>query len=769
MTKPRLPCGLPLFLSVLFILWLVTGILPVAVASADEPDKPKNLDDWCSENNCSEFFYDLVDAEVLRANRIFPEQKIERFEAAEKAGECRLPRPLQPTHFALVLAPNYQGGSLPELNVSETDVRYFTQALKERAFADERIIVLTKPGLGREDIIKAMQGILACVRAGDQVLFAFSGHATRFPALPRRALTEAVHQLCDTNPWIARTGICLPTASDSASWKLLSRIYDAKIALADKTTGVMQFAALTNWQRGLDYDSYVKSKGPFPGLLSLEIANFVSRVRNLDADAIVFLDANYAALANIAAYSRKNTWRSFIAGPTSEHLQTDVVPVGGRGEVAAFYASNEWGEAATTNMGGLGKVSNFAYAMVEILRGLPNPTARNIAGVLTRHWKSRARPVIDASNPDAVLLPANAPIEPKPDDIELIFPPETRSAATVEIEGTIELVARYAGKGRPFKAIINGSVVDLDINGQFRYSVDANASPEVDIRILSSEFATLSHRLVKLKRSDADIIFNSPGRKIAFIIANQDYDDPAIPDLRTPKADAAAIADVLVKRFGFQTQIALRDNQKLDLVLVNATRDRILKTLFELRKRLTAEDELLIYYAGHGEAVEGVGSFWIPTDGKLDEDYDWIDANDITDELKRMNARSVLVVSDSCYSGGLARALAPLAPIAVEGREKYLARAKAFRSRQLIASGGDEPVADGGGKGHSIFAQALLDGLATMEPQAFTASELLEQKVKPAVVNNPDALSERQIPGFHRISKAGDETSSEFIFTRKKD
>lgn len=767
MTKPRTRCGFLLLLSALLIFWFAAGNLAFAEASIDESDHQVNLDEWCKDNNCSEFFADLVEAEVLRANRIFPEQTIERFQAGEKAGECRLPRPLQPTHFALVVAPSYQGGSLPELNVTDTDVRYFTQSLKERELADERIIVLTGPGIGRKDIITAMQGVVACVRAGDQVLFAFSGHAARFPTLPRRALTQAVRQLCDTNPWIANTGICLPTAPDSESWALLSKIYDARIALTDKATDVMQYAALTNWQKGLDYNSYVASKGPLPGLLSLEIANFVSRVRNLDADAIVFLDTNYAALANIAAYSRKSTWRSLIAAPISEQLWSDIVPVSGRGEVAAFYSSNEWGEAAATDMGTLGKVSNFSYAMVEVLRGMPNPTARNVAAVLSSHWKSSAKPVIDASNPDAVLLPTKALIEPKPDDIELIFPPETR-AMTVEIEGTIELIARYAGKGKPFKAIIDGSVVDLDINGQFRYSVDSEADPEVDIRILSSEFATLSHRIVKLKRSDTDILFNSPGRKIAFVIANQDYDDPAIPDLRTPKADAAAIVDTLVNRFGFQTEIALQGSQKLNLVLVNATRDGILKTLFELRKRLTAEDELLIYYAGHGEAVEGVGSFWIPTDGKLDEDYDWIDANDITDELKRINARAVLVISDSCYSGGLARALETPTPIAVEGREKYLARAKAFRSRQLIASGGEEPVADGDGKGHSIFARALLDGLAAMEPSAFTASELLEQKVKPAVVNSPNALSERQIPGFHRISKAGDEVSSEFIFTKKK-
>ena len=81
-----------------------------------------------------------------------------------------------------------------------------------------------------------------------------------------------------------------------------------------------------------------------------------------------------------------------------------------------------------------------------------------------------------------------------------------------------------------------------------------------------------------------------------------------------------------------------------------------------------------------------------------------------------------------------------------------------------MASGGEEPVEDGGGGGHSVFAKALIDALSAMPDQTFTASELFEQKVKPAMIAAANALTEGQTPGFSRIVKAGDEPGSEFMF-----
>ena len=172
---------------------------------------------------------------------------------------------------------------------------------------------------------------------------------------------------------------------------------------------------------------------------------------------------------------------------------------------------------------------------------------------------------------------------------------------------------------------------------------------------------------------------------------------------------------------------------------------------------------MIVYYAGHGENDPDLGAFWVPVDGQPKADFTWIAAEEITRELKRMNAGAILVISDSCYAGGLSRGGSE-EKISDEARDRYLAKASRLKARQLMASGGVEPVADGGGSGHSVFAKALVDALNAMPDKTFTASELFEQKVKPAVISAANALSEGQTPGFNRISRAGDEPGSEFVF-----
>ena len=67
---------------------------------------------------------------------------------------------------------------------------------------------------------------------------------------------------------------------------------------------------------------------------------------------------------------------------------------------------------------------------------------------------------------------------------------------------------------------------------------------------------------------------------------------------------------------------------------------------------------------------------------------------------------------------------------------------------------------------HSVFARAMIDALTSIKEPAFTASELLEVKLKPAVISAVNSVGEGQTPGFYRIVKAGDEPGSEFVFVR---
>ena len=63
--------------------------------------------------------------------------------------------------------------------------------------------------------------------------------------------------------------------------------------------------------------------------------------------------------------------------------------------------------------------------------------------------------------------------------------------------------------------------------------------------------------------------------------------------LRCARHDAGAFRDILIKLYGFP-----RDNVK-ELLDGDATRDRILEELYKF-KDLAEDENLVIYYAGHG-------------------------------------------------------------------------------------------------------------------------------------------------------------------------
>ena len=91
-------------------------------------------------------------------------------------------------------------------------------------------------------------------------------------------------------------------------------------------------------------------------------------------------------------------------------------------------------------------------------------------------------------------------------------------------------------------------------------------------------------------------------------------------------------------------------------LLVNATRYDMLAALNDMRERLTEKDNLLIYYAGHGELDErNQRGHWLPIDAEPNSTANWISNVAVTDVLNSMTVQQLLVVADSCYAGTLTR------------------------------------------------------------------------------------------------------------------
>lgn len=239
----------------------------------------------------------------------------------------------------------------------------------------------------------------------------------------------------------------------------------------------------------------------------------------------------------------------------------------------------------------------------------------------------------------------------------------------------------------------------------------------------------------------------SAGSYYLLVIGINNYQ--SLPKLQTAVNDATTLANVLQEQYGFA-------ERKL---LLNATREQILVALNSYKHSLPANSNLLIYYAGHGyKDPVTQRAYWLPADAQSDNDVNWIGASTITDEISGLHSTHVLIISDSCYSGGLTRD----AGIVIKPHERdiYLKRMMESPSRTLMASGRNEPVADGGKDGHSIFAYALIESLRTIKEDGFTAGDLFHKFIQERVAGTSD-----QVPQYSIIQNSGHEFG-DFVFSR---
>jgi len=180
-----------------------------------------------------------------------------------------------------------------------------------------------------------------------------------------------------------------------------------------------------------------------------------------------------------------------------------------------------------------------------------------------------------------------------------------------------------------------------------------------------------------------------------------------------PTNDAKMLRQLLLGEYGFSSVSLLLDRE--------ATRQGILSALSSLHSSCSSNDNILVYFAGHGYLPEhGVG-VWIPCDAKNQEDG--ISNSEIKDRLANLPSKRVLLISDSCFSGAfLSRA------IGVAGSTKIISDNQAAQqisaslaknirpSREVITSGNISPVPNAGKgpfQGNSPFAGALLTALTS--------------------------------------------------------
>jgi TPR repeat protein len=245
----------------------------------------------------------------------------------------------------------------------------------------------------------------------------------------------------------------------------------------------------------------------------------------------------------------------------------------------------------------------------------------------------------------------------------------------------------------------------------------------------------------------------SLGTYHALVIGNNTYS--RFKPLRTAVADAEAVAALLRDRYGFKVKL-----------LRNATRLQILSELNELRERLTEKDNLLIYYAGHGDLDQkNQRGYWLPIDAEPGNTANWISNIDVSDLTNLMAVKHLLIVSDSCYAATLTRSSTGRLEPAMTQEEltRAVQTLAGKRARMVMTSGGIEPVLDSAGGPHSVFAQTFLEVLEAND------GVMLGRDVFRQLQLRVHALAQRwevpQVPEYAPMKYAGHE-GGDFFFLK---
>jgi hypothetical protein len=234
------------------------------------------------------------------------------------------------------------------------------------------------------------------------------------------------------------------------------------------------------------------------------------------------------------------------------------------------------------------------------------------------------------------------------------------------------------------------------------------------------------------------------GNYYALVIGIDKYDE--LPDLNAAVHDARGVADALDARYGFRVTL-LENPDRLD----------ILDALDNLRETLGYRDNLLIYYAGHGWLDEEANrGYWLPANAKPNRRARWLSNADLTDTLRTLQSKHVMIVADSCFSGTLTRSTA----IGLKSGN-YWRRMAEKQARVAITSGGLEPVSDvDQSSGHSPFAKAFLNALNSNET-IMDGTSLFNEIRRPVMINA------NQTPEYSDVRNAGHD-GGDFLFIRKQ-
>ncbi|RZL17158.1 MAG: hypothetical protein EOO89_09315 [Pedobacter sp.] len=368
-------------------------------------------------------------------------------------------------------------------------------------------------------------------------------------------------------------------------------------------------------------------------------------------------------------------------------------------------------------------------------------------------FKPDHQPAIEGLAKLEAILSTETRTDKTPPQIAVTEPSNTRGLK-VTVAGKDVMVKGKATDANGIKLVkINGVQVYSKEEGDFWGSVVLNEGINKVVIQATDIAGNTGEQVFEIERPSAAVIAVSPaivpvelkpGKNYALLIASQNYDDGQIPSLENPIADAIKLKQILKSTYNFTDENLFQ--------LFNPLKSDFKKKFLEIKEVIQPEDNLLIFYAGHGIWVEKEKKgYWLLTDAARNDANTWLPNKEVLNMIAELPSRHTLLITDACFSGSVfkTRGLGADAPAALREMSNKI-------SRVAITSGNDSEVPD-----ESVFMKYLVKALTENKEKYLTAQKMFINQIIEAVMNET-----KTEPRYGTLELAG-HVGGDFIFTKK--
>jgi len=260
------------------------------------------------------------------------------------------------------------------------------------------------------------------------------------------------------------------------------------------------------------------------------------------------------------------------------------------------------------------------------------------------------------------------------------------------------------------KVLINGNIAKLNADNSFEGKTVLQSENTTILIQAFDKRGNEQQRSLTIEKTKTTpppakndlALVSTNGKNHAILFGNNEY--KYWGQLYNPIGDARALAKDLETIYGFTTE-----------VVENCTKNEFLLKIREYSKKNYADnDQLLIFYAGHGHFDNFYKGVLVMKDSeyKAETSGSYITHAELRSFISSIPCKHTLYIADACFGGTIDPKIANRGGKDIfKNRQDYVSRIMSYTTRKYLTSGGKEYVPDGKQGGHSPFMRRLLEAL----------------------------------------------------------